>query len=199
MGIADISAVFQSAVCIALLAVVLLKLWSDARLDAFRQEMFIVRDELFDYAASGQIAFDDPAYRLLRQMMNGLIRYGHQITFFRFNMTALHIRLMGNDFGPKWSTKWEAALEKVRNEEVRDRMKQFHEDAMTLTAKRIVLGSPALIAVLALAFPLVVLYLVLQRSMHSLKQVFVTAPKFTLSRILDTQMIENEAAALAVA
>ncbi|GAC1691136.1 MAG: hypothetical protein PVS2B2_28790 [Candidatus Acidiferrum sp.] len=63
MEISDIAAVFQSAVCIVLFAIVLLKFWSAARLDAFRQEMFIIRDELFDYAASGQIAFDNPSYR----------------------------------------------------------------------------------------------------------------------------------------
>jgi hypothetical protein len=43
-------------------------------LDRFRQDVFGLRDELWDFAASGQISFDDPAYRLLRQLMNGFIR-----------------------------------------------------------------------------------------------------------------------------
>ena len=105
IGIPGVIAAIESSTCIAILSVVLLKLWRDARLDSFRQELFVLRDELFDYAASGKIAFDDPAYRLLRQMMNGMIRYGHQISFFRFLMTAITVRLIEGDPESVWSTK----------------------------------------------------------------------------------------------
>lgn len=81
---AELGTLSQSIICIAVLMPLLLKLWSGARLDSFRQKMFVVRDELFDYAASGKIEFNDPAYRLLRQSMNGHIRYAHQLTFFVF-------------------------------------------------------------------------------------------------------------------
>lgn len=195
MTISDAANVFQSAICIALLAAVLLKWWADARLDAFRQEMFTVRDELFDYAASGKIAFDDPAYRLLRQMMNGLIRYGHQLTLFRFCITFVEIQLVGRDLKSKWSTKWETALANISSKKVQDDLKNFHEKSMALTATHFVFGSPVLISLLAVAL----LYLVLDRGIHNLKQIFYTAPKFTLSHILDTRMIENEAAAQAAA
>jgi hypothetical protein len=38
---------------------------------------------MFDYAADGNISFNDPAYALLRKSMNGFIRYAHTLTFFR--------------------------------------------------------------------------------------------------------------------
>ncbi len=49
---------------------VIFKILPMLRLDCFRQNMFSVRDELFDYAAAGNISFDNPAYILLRLQMN---------------------------------------------------------------------------------------------------------------------------------
>ena len=54
-------------------------LYRDYRVDLFRQRMFTLRDQLFDIAASGRIAFDDPAYGKLRSMINGYIRFAHRI------------------------------------------------------------------------------------------------------------------------
>src|SRR6266436_8516805 len=53
------------------------------KVDAFRQKLFAVRDELFDYARSGKIAFDDPGYTTLRNLMNALLRFTHRLTFAR--------------------------------------------------------------------------------------------------------------------
>jgi hypothetical protein len=55
-------------------------LYRDYRVDLFRQRMFALRDELFELAASGRIAFDDPAYGKLRSMLNGYIRFAHRIS-----------------------------------------------------------------------------------------------------------------------
>jgi|SRR5271170_302271 len=194
IGVSGVTMVLESSICIAILSVVMLRLWRDARLDSFRQEMFVLRDQLFDYAAAGNVPFDDPAYRLLRQMMNGLIRYGHQISFFRFSMTVMIIKLSEQNSEPVWSTKWELALSKLDKDSVRDQLKNFHEQAMLCMAKRLVFGSPVLIAVVTIAAPFVALNLGLHRGVHSVKQLFAAAQKSTLPHILDTRMIENEAA-----
>jgi|SRR5882672_2427141 len=55
-------------------------LYRDYRVDLFRQRMFALRDELFDMAASGRIAFDNPAYGKLRDMLNGYIRFAHRVS-----------------------------------------------------------------------------------------------------------------------
>lgn len=49
--------------------------------DAFRQRAFALRDELFLYAADGNVPFDHPAYWRLRLMMNATIRFTHRMTF----------------------------------------------------------------------------------------------------------------------
>src|SRR5260370_14413210 len=105
MSYTQFAAVLQSLLCLAFLMPLLLKLWAGARLDSFRQEMFIIRDELFDYAASGRISFNDPAYRLLRQLMNGFIRYGHQLTFFRLSMGVAQTKTMAQQPNLNWTTK----------------------------------------------------------------------------------------------
>ena len=53
---------------------VLLRLYRDYSVDRFREEMFALRDEMFDFAASGGIAFGSPAYGRLRLTMNGFVR-----------------------------------------------------------------------------------------------------------------------------
>src|SRR2546425_10001640 len=84
-----VALIFQSAIALILFLIVLFCALSRLRLDTFREQLFTIRAELFDYAASGKIDFSHPAYRLLRQSMNGFIRYGHQLSFFRLCMALL--------------------------------------------------------------------------------------------------------------
>lgn len=53
-------------------------LYRDYRLDYFRQQLFALRDELFNMADNEQIPFDSTAYSMLRSMINGTIQYGHR-------------------------------------------------------------------------------------------------------------------------
>jgi hypothetical protein len=46
----------------------------------FRQRVFQLRDELFDFAAEGHISFDDPANGVLRGSMNSMIRFAHKMS-----------------------------------------------------------------------------------------------------------------------
>ncbi len=68
------------AAALSLLAVLVLFLWREHRLDVFRQRIFEMRDDLFDFAAKGQMSFDDPAYGALRGLLNSYIRFAHRVT-----------------------------------------------------------------------------------------------------------------------
>jgi len=57
-------------------------------LDALRQKLFALRDELFDFAADDGINFSDQAYLELRQDLNSLIRFAHKISMFRFLLAS---------------------------------------------------------------------------------------------------------------
>ncbi len=71
--------------CVAIFCLLLYWLWlrRDYETDLFRNRLFAIRNELFDFALSGRIAFHDPAYGSLRSSMNGLIRYAHRFTFWQ--------------------------------------------------------------------------------------------------------------------
>jgi hypothetical protein len=227
MDIAKLAALLQSIVCVTILMPLLLKLWAGARLDSFRQEMFIIRDELFDYAASGGISFNDPAYRLLRQLMNGFIRYGHQLTFFRLCMGVAQTKTMGQKPNLNWTTKWERALASIKDEEVKKSLEGFHSRAFLCAGKRLVLGSPVLLVIsifgaLAIiihtgvghvvqvsseatmgAMARVLRYLSSKANVGTiarvLGQISSEATIATVARVIDPRLLENEAAATAVA
>jgi hypothetical protein len=157
--------------------------------------MFSVRDELFDYAASGKISFNDPAYSLLRQLMNGFIRYGHQLTFFRTCVTVFQFKVMHESNKMTWTNKWERSLANIKDEEVRKALNTFHSRAAALVAVRLVLGSPLLIIFLLCA----VLTMAIQKGLHSLGQMFSEAASNTVSQIMDPRLLEEEAVKLEAA
>ncbi len=157
MSAAQLVATIESLVMLIFLLVLCLRLVASFRLDEFRQRMFAIRDELFDYAAAGNIGFNDPAYRLLRQSMNGFIRYAHQLTFFRVCMADLHRRTSGEEQRMVWHDKWQHALDQVDDEDVKERLMDFHFQSLQLTMNRLVLGSPILILMVAAAIIALVL------------------------------------------
>src|ERR1700682_1355645 len=79
-------------------------LWRDYRLDAFRDDVFARRDQIFVFAAKGNIKFDHPAYTILRNRMNVLLRYGHAFTLTRLLLIRISHPLVKNDLMEKWES-----------------------------------------------------------------------------------------------
>ena len=181
--------VCESAISATFLLVFAVRLAPCFRLDEFRQAVFIVRDELFDFALAGRVSFEDPAYRLLRQSMNGFIRYAHQLTFFRLMCTLLTWKARGEQPALTWAARWETALQNT-NPETAKELKQFHSRALALVVKRLVTGSP----VLMLALGAMILVAIFQTQWVGIKQVVMGAAAETVNRIIGTGLIEEEAA-----
>lgn len=51
--------------------------------DKYRQDLFTVRDRLFNFAAEGGIEFDNPAYIMVRTYLNGSIRYAERLSLLK--------------------------------------------------------------------------------------------------------------------
>jgi len=181
--------VLQAIVVWALWAVVIFKLWPDSIVDSFRQQMFCVRDEMFDFAAAGNISFDDPAYVLLRKQMNGLIRYGHHLTLFRSLMTAAITWVADEGDKLSWNHAWEAALGNVQNDETRVRLRSFHERGMMVAVKHLIYRSP----ILWIALSGVAMCLLAQGAALSFRQLLKAASAKVLAGPLDRRMIEEAA------
>lgn len=195
MEIRQLTYLLESAICLVSLIPLFLSLLPTVRLDGFRQDMFTIRDELFDYAASGNIAFNDPAYKLLRQLMNGYIRYGHQLTFFRVCVTEFQAKVSGNTNELIWTTKWGKALTDIKDENVRASLSSFHDKTASLVARRLVFGSPVLVLLLLIAM----ITMVVRKGLQSLGQLLSEAASDTISQIVDARLLEEEAVKAAVA
>jgi hypothetical protein len=179
---------------LVLFVILVLKLWPNFLLDKFRQDMFAVRDALFDYAQAGNISFSHPAYRLLRQSMNGYIRYAHRLSFICICLTLLQWRFISGRPEPEWGRKWEGALKTIRDERIREALRAFHAQAFRLIAKRVVFTSPILIA----AFLGMSLYIAIDKGVHNVRQLGRTAVDKVLSSFVDPKLIDEEAARCAV-
>jgi hypothetical protein len=73
-----------SLASLALLWGFLFWLYKDYCIESFRQKVFALRDELFDFAACGKIPFEHKAYGRLRVTMNGAIRFAHELSLAQF-------------------------------------------------------------------------------------------------------------------
>jgi len=189
MSAQALTAILESGIALAILAILLLRLWAGLRLDEFRQSIFVVRDELFDFAASGAISFDHPAYRLLRQSMNGFIRYAHQLTWFRLVCNMILWQLH-EDHAFTWADRWDSALKTIPDESLRRELTRFQARTLALVVERLVTGSPFLIAMVAV----MVVSSMLQSQWVNLRQLVGNAATGTVNRIVDPRFLEEEAA-----
>src|ERR1700733_5370308 len=140
MSSSNLSLIFQSVSALALLLVMLLVWRAEQRIDLFRQKMFTIRDELFDFAGGGGIDFQHPAYQLLRNSMNGFIRYAHRLTFFQLSMTIARWNITEQVHPLTWHSKWTEALDSLPiNAETE--LRRFHGRAMDAVARHLVGGS----------------------------------------------------------
>jgi hypothetical protein len=113
--------VLNSVLALFALWIAVYYLWPDFRNDTFREDIFSVRDAMFLYAAQGNISFDDPAYTILRERMNGLLRHGHELTLTRMALIlATHSMVK-----PEVLTRWEAAVEELPKQ-AQVKMKEFN-------------------------------------------------------------------------
>lgn len=188
----QLALVLQSTVCIAIFLILVFRLWPAHRCDSFRQNMFAIRDRAFDYAASGKIAFDHPSYRLLRQSMNGYIRYAHRLTFFRLCLTVLHWKVLGQTPELKWVRGWEGSL-KTLPPDVQQDLLVFHGAAMRLVIKHVVTGSPVLLLLLGLTFILQIG----QAGWRNLRKFCYDSSAHVVSIFIDPRLVEEDAARMA--
>jgi hypothetical protein len=181
--------VLQFSVVAILWAILIFKILPDARLDAFRQRMFGIRDEMFDFAAAGNIPFDHPAYVLLRRQMNGFIRYGHQLTVFRCLMTAAIHKVSGRPTKGAWFSEWQGALDSLEDVSVRNEMENFHNRGMMLAIKRLLFASP-LLWLMTLIFMVQILF---QGAANGVIQLAKMASKRVFTGPINDRLIEEAA------
>jgi hypothetical protein len=148
------------------------------RIDLFRQRMFEVRDDLFDFAAEGNIGFNHPAYGMLRSTMNGFARFGHRLTLWQMLFLGLFVRtsdIMGVDnFDKKW-----ARAKNGLPDDTQVRLDQFREKMEMVVFRHMLVSVPEclLLPLILLATLPVILWKMAQSrasSLHKLLQLPVS-------------------------
>lgn len=150
--------------------------------------MFSIRDELFDFAHSGRIDFQHQAYRLLRNSMNGFIRYAHRLTFFQAFVTIVRWSITEQVHPLTWHLKWTEALGSLPLD-VQSELREFHDRAMDAVAMHLLLGSFLLMVFL----PMAVLHRLISGAWTSLRLVFRDATELLITRFLNPKILEEEA------
>ena len=164
----ELSVIVQSTLTLILLAFIMFVWWPEQRVDLFRQQMFALRDELFDFAMGGNIGFDDPAYLRLRDLMNGFIRYAHNVTPYRTLMSFLRWKYTAGEPVSEWSVLWEQALKEVLDQDTKAKLQEFHSRASLLVVGQLVL-SPGLLITLV---PLLILVAMFYEQWTSLRNIY---------------------------
>ncbi|MHB1022402.1 MAG: hypothetical protein ACYC46_04210 [Acidobacteriaceae bacterium] len=118
------------------------------REDSFREELFEIRAELFNLAASGEISFDNRSYVELRYLINGMLRFGHRIS-----LTSSLIASSLADRDAKGTTayhRWKESLDKLPDN-TKHRLNELHERMFKAYMKHLVRGS-AILSLIAVYF-----------------------------------------------
>ncbi len=128
---------------------VTLRFWRGYATDKFRQDLFDLRAELFDYARTGAVSFNNRSYANLRKLINSLIRFAHEVSFVRLLVTIIleRVRPCFRSLPDFPDIKRDADL----GDEVKERLTAFHGRLFTLVFKQIICTSFA-------AIPFLVIY-----------------------------------------
>ncbi len=185
MTAAELSIAIQTLLSLLVLVFVMFLFWPEQRVVLFRQQMFALRDELFDFALEGKIEFDDPAYTQLRELMNGFIRYAHNLTPYRTLMSFLRWKCTSREPLKGWAISWAQALNKLTSRDTKAKLEEFHARASMLVVSQLVLSPGFLITVA----PILVAIAVLRIQWSNLRGIYHdVADKIPMS------LLEEEAA-----
>lgn len=127
---------------LALLYLIVFVLYRKYRVDALRHRLFVVRGELFDYALANGLAFNDPAYVMLRDSINSMLRFAHKISATRFLVLSTAVRWFScTEMVTARERQWQEALARVAVPEQRRKIVELHEQALLAIVRHTTLGS----------------------------------------------------------
>lgn len=145
MTLEQIASVLHLYMAVVILGVFVFWLWRGYRVDRLRQQLFALRDELFDYAAAGAVAFEHPAYTRLRRTLNGVIRFSHRATFLQLILALAANGLVPVLSGGRDSFKeWDEAVASLPSAEVQRKLRELHFRLTLLVGWHVVTGSVTL-------------------------------------------------------
>jgi hypothetical protein len=145
----ELAATLQSALGLLLLWYLLCFLTRDYIVDAFREELFALRDELFNYVGSIRLSHEDEKHTLLRSFINSMIRFSHKLTFFRLLLSVVSKARYPKMYTNDHLERWNRALESLPPDQ-KDKLRGIMARVMRAAALQMVWRSPLLLPVAAI-------------------------------------------------
>jgi hypothetical protein len=124
--------------------------WRDYKTDKFRQRLFDLRAELFDYARAGNVSFTNPSYVQLRLLFNSMIRFAHEVSFVRL-ASAIVLEKLSPRIITVTGFRERLSKDRTISDEARLKLEKIHNRLMVLVAFQIITTS-------IVALPAFVLY-----------------------------------------
>jgi hypothetical protein len=141
-----VSASLHTELTLLVFSVFIFYFWRQYRLDALREKLFELRGELFNYASSRAVSFDDPAYAKLRVVMNIMIRFAHKFTFSRVALIFLFRRVFENLHLDNPLAEWQRAVSTLP-EDRQKILRTLHDRMMATIVWHVTSGSPVLLVI----------------------------------------------------
>ncbi len=176
---------FRLGLALLLFWFLIFKVFREYRVDALRERLFCLREELFDYAADGKVAFGSIVYGRLRQLINSQIRFAHRMTFSRVLLGLLLFYFNREEpLKVEALEEWHMAVSE-QPREVQEKLLAIHNRSIHMAIRYMAIGSPLL-------FILICLFVVLQIFNGTAKRSTSLVTVLPCVEIWETQVIEED-------
>ncbi len=143
-----------AVLAIALAGRVVFVEYPESAIDATRKQLFDLRDEHFDLARRGIVAFDNPGYLASRALINGMIRYAHDVSLLHLLaanlLVSAEVKRVRKAMNRHWLQEM-GTLPKAAKEPVNDVLNQASAAMARLVVTRS-LGLSSLFAIGAIVY-----------------------------------------------
>ena len=109
----------------------------------FRQDVFDLRDQLFDHAYKGLISFEHPAYGMLRSTLNGFLRFAHTLSFWQIFIFIIIVRKEKMSLPHSYEEEWEKVTRDL-DDEIKTQLNQYLGALHFSILKHLIFSSPLL-------------------------------------------------------
>lgn len=130
--------IVQAFLAVGVLWVWYVFMYKRTRADRFREDLFTIRDELFDYMWQHGLSYDLPAYRQMRDMLNGGIRFSEQLNL----MPVLLVSYLVRDVDSNKEFSLKKALKEIDDPETRAYFAEVYHKVGSRLFRRVLLEGP---------------------------------------------------------
>jgi hypothetical protein len=135
-------------------------IWQEYVIDSTRQQVFELRDELFDMAAAGQLDMNGEPYRMLRELFNASIRFAHHLNIWRLLVLMFTVKAVGERNVGRYAKHVVESVSSIEDPKIRARVSVIVEKQQMALALHVFKRSLLLMLAVPLALTILIMVLV---------------------------------------